>query len=224
MDHGSNGDFNHDDRQCLQPAAGPASQMMPWRKRLDFSGLAGKLVYNDGVSLLIADPSTAATVEYCRRARKIRASFDRNAFLRHEALTTLARQREDDLASLRGLTGFRESPRQVIQTPVRRRVARMSTPSSDTDRVECEFADAIAAKLQPFGFTFSDRLRLLNQAERLGINRFRANVMLAMHEHQAGRASSPAADPAPRIPSLFAVLIAEFAVVAVIVWALVIGR
>jgi hypothetical protein len=190
---------------------------MAWRKRSEFSGLGGKLVYNVAVSLLIADPSTAATVEYCRRARKIRASFDRNAFLRHEALSSLARKREDDLASLRALTGLRESPRQPIQTTVRRRL--MTAPGTDTDRVEREFADAIAAKLQPFGFTFSDRLRLLNQAERLGINRFRANVMLAMHEHQAGRATAPAADSARRVPSLFAVLIAELAVVAVLVWA-----
>jgi hypothetical protein len=182
-----------------------------WRRGGDFSVPGWNLVYNKGVSLLTADLCTAATVEYCRRARKIRASFDDNAFLRHEALTTLARERADQLAADREAARSRELPRVLAQpVTVRRRLA--------SEQVERDFADQIAAKLQPFGFTFSDRLKLLNQAERLGINRFRANVMLAMHEHQANREQVAAANVKPKIPSLFAVLMAELAVVGALVW------
>jgi hypothetical protein len=202
-----------------------------WRKRKDFSDSAGNLVYTLVVSLLIADSSTAATVEYCRRARKIRASFDRNAFLRYEALNSLARKREDELTSLRALTGLVPSGEKPIPAVVRRRVAgvrdvsapALNKPATGQEQLERDFAEQIAARLQPFGFTFSDRLRLLDRAERMGISRFRANVMLAMHEHQAGRGPGSATANAPDssrkpAPSLLFILMAEAVVVVGLVW------
>jgi hypothetical protein len=83
---------------------------------------------------------------------------------------------------------------------------------------ENEFAVQVAAKLQPFGFTFSDRIKLLDIAERSGIPRFRANVILAMHEHQTGRQAANDPKNSSATPSLLVVLMIEAVVVSALVW------
>jgi hypothetical protein len=136
--------------------------------------------------------TTPATADYCRKARRIRASFDRAPLLRHQALKDLARERNLQLL-------VNPAPARLASVPMRRASttieARPLGTAANRDHAvavleasENEFAVAAAAKLQPFGFTFSDRIKLLDLAERSGISRFRANVILATHEHQVGGA------------------------------------
>lgn len=139
------------------------------------------------MSLLTADAPIANTIDYCRRARRIRAILKRDPFLRHEALVDLARRRN-------------------IQTRL-----------DSWETVERDFSNQATAELQPFGFTFSDRLKLLDTAERKGISRFRANLILATCEHQAPRTWAPATVK-PKIPSLLVVLAMEAALVAAVMW------
>jgi hypothetical protein len=51
----------------------------------------------------------------------------------------------------------------------------------------------------------------------MGISRFRANVILAMHEHRTVRASVPSQSK-PFAPPLLAILAVEAAVVCLLVW------
>ncbi len=156
------------------------------------------------MDFLSADP-VAATADYRRRARRIRASFSKSPLLRQRALVDLATQRNAQTQTLRHKTAARRIP------PVAAAPAKMIT-----DR---NFTDDAAARLQPFGFTFSDRVALLDSAERRGIPRFHANMMLAALEHQApARRSAPAEVPSKSItPSLLVILAIELAVVGVLV-------
>jgi hypothetical protein len=144
----------------------------------------------------------AATADYRRRARRIRASFDRDPLLRQRALGELATRRNAETQTVRIRSATRRTP-PVSSRPV-------------ISAIEQGFADYAATKLQPFGFTFCDRVKLLDSAERLGITRFRANLILALQEHHAP-ARSTAAPVVPRrsvAPSLLVILCLELAIVA----------
>ncbi len=179
-----------------------------------FYGLRSVWIYNVKVGNLAADSPVSTAADYCRRARRIRASFDRDPFLRHQALGDLARRRNLQLL-VNPLTPAIRSPRPVRMTVSQRAAQPGVDATSNTG--ELKFIEQVAARLQPFGFTFSDRLKLLDSAEQMGIARFRANVILAMHEHQAGRRSNPV-EQKPFAPSLLLVLAIEVAVVAGAVW------
>jgi len=172
------------------------------------------------MSRLASDFSMSATADYCRRARRIRASFDRAPLLRHQALKDLARERNLQLLvnpvhpRLAAVPKGRSS---IVELRPFGTAAERRQPVENPDATENEFAVAAAAKLQPFGFTFSDRIKLLDLAERSGISRFRANLILALHEHKARR---PTTDlPAGSIsPSLLVVFAIEAVVVLAFAW------
>lgn len=152
--------------------------------------------------MLFADPVPTAT-DYRRQARRIRASFSKTPLLRQQALVDLARRRNVQTCL----------PQRQDKTSVRRVVPVNS--STLISVVEHSFADHAALQLQPFGFTFSDRVTLLDSAERLGINRFRANMMLALLEHHtpARRFAAPEVPPRSLAPSLLVILGIEVAII-----------
>jgi hypothetical protein len=221
-----------------------------WRKPANFTALSSQrpIIPIDMRSLT---PEPAATVaDYCRQARRIRASFSGDSFLRHQALSDLAKRRDHHVqAGTESVETCKPNDRSNPPTPkvavlaiqatrlksARRRVAPQAIPFQhkpslinsrlDPDTAEQDFIGRIAGKLHPFGFTFSDRVQLLDTAEQLGISRFRANMIMAMLEHQRGPGAAPAthaaARPAaasPMVPSLLIVLAVEIAVVAGLVW------
>jgi hypothetical protein len=119
--------------------------------------------------------------------------------MRHQALGQLAARRNLELQAT-------EAEPEVLQHRI----------ASVIDR---GFAEHAAAKLQPFGFTFSDRVALLDAAERLGMARFRANMILATLEHQAParRYAAPEVPSRSFAPSLVVILSIEAAIVGVLV-------
>ena len=148
---------------------------------------------------------TATTADYRRRARRIRASFAKSPLLRQRALVDLAAERNSQTQVAR-------------QKTAARRVAPVARPSA-INEIEHAFADEAATRLQPFGFTFSDRVMLLDLAERKGIVRFRANMILALLEHQtSSRRICTVEVPSKSVaPSLLVILGIELAVVGVLV-------
>jgi hypothetical protein len=174
------------------------------------------------VLTLTADRSLAATTDYCRRARRIRASFDRAPLLRHQALKDLARERNLQLLVNPCLAAVPKGRSPIVESRPFGTAAKREIIGPDTvanpSATENEFAVQVAAKLQPFGFTFSDRSKLLDIAERSGIPRFRANVILAMHEHQTGRQAANDPKNSSAAPSLLVVLMIEAVVVSALVW------
>lgn len=176
------------------------------------------------MSTLTADPSVITTADYRRRARRIRASFDGAPLLRHQALKDLARERNLQLLVNPAHPGLATVPKgrsSIVELrPFGTAAKRESAPHfvENPSATENEFSVTVAAKLQTFGFTFSDRIKLLDLAERSGINRFRANVILAMHEHQAGRQVIDQTAKKSFTPSFLAVLVLEAVVVLAFVW------
>ena len=86
--------------------------------------------------------------------------------------------------------------------------------------VERGFAEHAQTKLQSFGFTFSDRVALLNAGEKLGLTRFRANLILAMQENQVPRNITVTRSVVPRSLTfpLLLILGTELGIVAVVAW------
>ena len=171
-----------------------------WRKHYYIGGVQPRPPYNPSVQFIAADPA-AATADYRRQARRIRASFNHNPLLRQLALSDLATRRN---AELEMATETPDAPAQEYTL---------------ASVVERSFAEHASAKLQPFGFLFSDRVRLLDAAEQLGITRFRANMILAMQEHQAParRFAAPEVPGKSFAPSLVVILSLELVVVGVLI-------
>jgi len=125
----------------------------------------------------VAENPAIDTADYRRQARRIRANFHRDPLLRHQALGALAEQRNNQTHSI-------QNPPANTRTTARRILPLTDgRPATTITAVEQGFADYAATRLQPFGFTFTDRAKLLASAEQLGINRFRANLILALTEH-----------------------------------------
>jgi hypothetical protein len=170
---------------------------------------------------LLAD-SPAASADYRRQARRIRASFAGDAFLRQQALSQLASRRNAQTGSNGPVQPIVVRASLAQASLAKATVARgVETPARVTvvDIVERGFSNHAAGCLQPFGFTFSERLRLLDAAERLGISRFRANMLLALLEHQApDRKFAPPEIPSRSFaPPLLLILGIEIAVVAALI-------
>jgi hypothetical protein len=166
------------------------------------------------VHALLAD-SPAATADYRRQARRIRASFARDPFLRQMALSALASRHDEQTKA----QVFQQvAPRFSAKVTVARQTDSAASPLSrpSITQLEQAFSDQASACLQPFGFTFSDRVRLLDSAERMGLPRFRANMLLAMREHQAPVRTSAAPEIPSRsfAPSLLVIFAIEVVVVA----------
>jgi hypothetical protein len=179
----------------------------------------------------LAGEITAGSADYRRQARRIRASFSGNSFLTQQALGDLAKRR--DLQT-------RASEPDALRISASLKTNRVKNEHAHLQQritavVERGFTEHALSKLQPFGFTFSDRVTLLDAAEKLGISRFRANLILAMHENQApgrrwakqssmqssGRSGPANAPPRSVASSLLLILSLEILVVAALVWMLI---
>jgi hypothetical protein len=156
------------------------------------------------VQALTADSATT-TADYRRRARRIRASFANAPHLRQRALGELATQRNVETQAVRIKTAARRVP-PIATRPV-------------ISVIEQGFADYAATKLQPYGFDFCDRVKLLDSAEQLGITRFRANMILALQEHHApARRVAPSEVPGKSVmPSMLVILCIEIAIVGAMI-------
>lgn len=153
--------------------------------------------------------SSSSSADYRRQARKIRASFHGDSFLTQQAIGELAKRRDLELQAS-------DSPNPASAKDPRRATLHLEISAV----VERGFSAHAASKLQPFGFTYSDRVSLLDAGEKLGISRFRANMILAMLENQRSvpRQTVKGIDRKPAVPSLLLVLALEAFLVASIVW------
>jgi hypothetical protein len=177
--------------------------------------------------------SLASSADYRRRARRIRASFAGDSFLTQSALRDLARKRNLEIGQ-----EISQQSEQTAETKRRMASAARRTPFSSNlgpglagqspsvlqlridAVVERGFAEHALTKLQPFGFTFSDRAALLDAAEKLGISRFRANLILAMQENTAlqRRSVTPPPQPASNTPYLLLIVAMEIIGMALLAW------
>jgi hypothetical protein len=164
----------------------------------------------------------ASTTAYRRSARKLRARFSRHPALLQRALSDLARHHD------RNTSRHQPTPRCLV--PATRSLHGLS-PDPITAAIERAFADHVTAHLNGPVLHYSNRLSLLKAAERLRINRFRANLIIALVQHESARESishSPPSNaialvPRPRwtiIPTLAMVLFSELAMIVGAIWAL----
>lgn len=108
---------------------------------------------------------TASSDEYRRRARKLRARHANDLVALHQALSELAQQ-TDQLATLQ--------------------------PKADGPAGA--FAQLVSQELDGPVLRYSKRQRLIREAERRGIGRFEANLIIAAVQHQTDRPARPDKD------------------------------
>lgn len=130
-----------------------------------------------------------STADYCRRARRLRANFQTRPALLHAALCGLARQHDKPYRQERTL----DCPVRISHSPT----LPASRPSIHDEEglprvIERAFVDHVAQRLHGRVLRYSDRLKLLKAAERLRIGRFRANLVIAMVQHQRVEAGTSA--------------------------------
>ena len=75
-------------------------------------------------------------------------------------------------------------------------------PNPTTAAIERAFATIVAERIHAGVLSYSDRLSLLKAAHRLHIERFRANLIIALVQRATGTAT-PEPKPASRLRSLF---------------------
>ncbi len=138
----------------------------------------------------------SSSADYRRQARRIRASFRGNSFLTQQALHDLAKRRNSETNSV--VTNVRPVRSNLIfdrQAPLQSRI---------TAVVERGFTEHALTKLQPFGFTFSDRTALLDAGERLE------------NDGAWGYTPPSRTDKAKAIPSLLVIFSIEILIVAAV--------
>jgi hypothetical protein len=116
---------------------------------------------------MLAPASSTASAfsdEYRRRARKLRAQHAHDLASLHKALIHLAQEADQQ-----------EPPAPKPQGPA------------------AEFAQLVAQELEGPILRYSKRQALLRDAERRGIGRFEANLIIAAVQHQVTRSAEPAA-------------------------------
>jgi hypothetical protein len=106
-------------------------------------------------------PASPISLEYCRKARRVRAVYGTNLAQMHVRLRRLAENAPTDRA---------------VDRPKRR-----------TESDELGFAQLAARRVQESGMgvlCYGDRADLLIQASRRGVGRFEANLMIALAQHR----------------------------------------
>jgi hypothetical protein len=109
----------------------------------------------------VNSPGSSASDEYRRQARKLRAQYGNDLGALHKALSDLSRQTDQTTASV------------------------------PTKGPAAEFAELVAHSLEGPILRYSNRQALLAEAERRGISRFEANLIIAAVQHQSDRAPRP---------------------------------
>jgi hypothetical protein len=148
------------------------------------------------MSMRLQQPD-AQTMEFCRDARRLRATGADSPRELHQRLQTLT---------------VRPSPRRI--TPA---------PEMETEHVRLRFAREVTERLDGPLLRYSMRLDLHRLARRLGISIFDANLIIAQVQHASGApitAASPAPEPnaptnsaAGKLAMLLAVLVTQAAIV-----------
>jgi hypothetical protein len=102
-------------------------------------------------------------------------------------------------------------------------VAQLAPSDPTTAAVERAFSRHVAERLNGRMLRYSQRLEFLKAAQRLRINRFRANLIIAMVQHQSPPTAQikPEERTSSRLgPIIAGVLLAELATVAGVWWML----
>ena len=151
-------------------------------------------------------PHAQATDAYRREARRLRQRYAGQPDLLHYSLRDLSRRHDRANRPAEQPVHLHTAPlpklRPVVER-VRRAPAAPPLPSFGHAVVNW-FADRVAATVDSRLLIFSERHALLKTAERLGIDRFHANLIVAVAQHQAeGRGQAkPQATPISRKRSL----------------------
>ncbi len=101
---------------------------------------------------------------------------------------------------------------------MRRTTPRRRPPTFDPATaavIERGFTQGVAERVDRGGFTFSDRAALLAAGERLGIDRFRANLIIVDRQNRTPLPPRRS----PFVPALVAVVAVQSAVIAAGLWA-----
>jgi hypothetical protein len=102
-------------------------------------------------------------------------------------------------------------------------VAQLGPANPVTASVERAFSHHVAERLSGRLLRYSQRLEFLKAADRLRINRFRANLIIAMVQHQTAGIAEPEPIMTPSKvrrhgPIIAAIVLVELATVAGVWW------
>jgi hypothetical protein len=130
------------------------------------------------VSRALIEPA----IDYRRIARRVRCRLSNDPIGKQRALAALARQAD--------------RTRRAIEDPV---IPPMVSPTvspavPQADSGVRAFAQAVSTALEGPVLRFSRRQQLIRQAEKLGIRRFDANLLIAAVQHRLGSEKSEKAD------------------------------
>lgn len=145
-----------------------------------------------------ASPGDAAGADirdYCRRARAVRHRYRADPARMHRELIKLA-------------------GRDAYYRADAKTAAASSVPEFDMGQIVRRFAGQVMARLDGSILRYSERLRLLQLAERMGIGRFEANLVIAVIQHRC-RTEAPV--PCAHRMRWLGVLLAVAAIQALII-------
>jgi hypothetical protein len=155
------------------------------------------------------------THAYVRQARRLRGS--------------LAGRPEKLYRSLRQLSDRQDQQFSLVDSLEHRR-GNLPIPSPGTSGTSAsgsqahvdEFASYVASQLEGQVLRYSLRLKLLNDANRLGIGRFHANLLIAAVEHQQGLVAPVSAPRRVQGKALLplAVFVATQCIILLLAWSL----
>ncbi len=178
--------------------------------------------------MLHTAPSLASTAAYCRQARRLRARFRSDVPLLHQALSHLSRQHDGEPCRSEKSTDRVSRARPLNTSHLPDFDANRIQLDSTVTVVERAFAGVVRDRSRGRLLRYSERLSLLKSAERLHIGRFRANLIIALVQHEAagqtlidpmdGDAAGSAFLP-PILRMVGAVLMTEVIVGGVLWWA-----
>jgi hypothetical protein len=126
------------------------------------------------VSRALIEPA----IDYRRIARRVRCRLSNDPIGKQRALAALARQAD--------------RTRRAIEDPVIPPTVSPAVPQADSG--VRAFAQAVSTALEGPVLRFSRRQQLIRQAEKLGIRRFDANLLIAAVQHRLGSEKSEKAD------------------------------
>lgn len=151
---------------------------------------------------LQADSADSNAAAYLRQVRRLRQQYANDPGRLQHYLGELSRVRDkaSPRITLRTVVrsqssfsvGARLSPAATTARAGEDARAPSGSPHSRFSRAVVDwFADHVAAQLDDKLLHYSNRQALLKTAERLGIGRFHANLIIAVEQHQAGEAKIP---------------------------------
>ncbi len=159
-----------------------------------------------------------STAEYCRQARRLRHVYADDPVQLHQRLRELS-------------GSFRPSKVQYVRAEVKpaaevlpvKRVRPDGSIYRTSDRQEQSeaFARLVAEHLDGPVLRYSNRQALLKEAQRLGIGRFQANLIIATVQHEMVDVPEAAAEAEQiHLPRILALVLAIQSIILLAVWGL----